>query len=325
MDQTTRRTLFFVVVLVVFVVMMLRYYWRFSLFFGGEDLSLYTPEHFTLPDEFSTEHDKHVKIGSRKAKQKSVVICSLLRDAEDKIDDLKKRVEKMGELFRSYRVLIVENDSSDRTREKLLEWAAENPRVTILGCGENVRKCELKLPKTEGHSVYHKRIQKMSKLRNIYLDYISSSNLASADYVIVWDMDILGSVYLDGVLNSLGYLEENSNMQAMCAYGIYSWGPFTVYYDTYAHQEEGDEFNIELKYPLDMYNGLFTRYARGEPPKKVKSCFSGFTIYRASDLSGARYGQPDETNLRCEHSMLHDSLSGVYMNPSMIHLVLRND
>src|SRR5205085_6440107 len=45
--------------------------------------------------------------------------------------------------------------------------------LTILGCGYNAEKCSMpKAPKTDGHYVDYQRIEKMARLRNIYLDEV---------------------------------------------------------------------------------------------------------------------------------------------------------
>ena len=50
------------------------------------------------------------------------------------LDLLRKQAETVGGLFADYAILVVENDSQDGTRAKLLEWAKENRRVRVLGC-----------------------------------------------------------------------------------------------------------------------------------------------------------------------------------------------
>ena len=176
--------------------------------FNSTTLSLYTPDTFILPYDLMDNHDKLVNQGKQYMRSQRVVICTLLRDVSTKIASIIRRTEKIASFFGDYRILIVENDSKDDTRKKLLEWSQKNNKVVVLGCGENVEKCEMKLPKTEGHSVYKSRIDKMVKLRNIYLDEIKE-RYTDFNYVIVWDMDIIGSVYIDGIQNSFGYFAQD--------------------------------------------------------------------------------------------------------------------
>ncbi|MFW5895477.1 MAG: hypothetical protein ACOCT9_01905, partial [archaeon] len=128
------------------------------------------------------------------------------------------------------------------------------------------------------------------------------------------------------IIHSIG-LFNILNADAICAYGIYRWGLLTIYYDTYAHLDLDEKFHINNKTFHDIKKGLFTRYNRGDQPIKVKSCFSGFTLYRTSSIISAVYDMTpkNEKNLECEHVRLHKKLENVFMNPSMINLVLLND
>jgi hypothetical protein len=143
-------------------------YWKIQCIFAPEKFcDIETPESFPL--KHKKKYNARVKDGFNKMKNLDVTICGMVRDVGDRVEDIKERVESMGRLVRDYRVLIVENDSTDDTRKNLLDWVSSNPRVYILGCGVNESSCHLNLPKTSGHSVYRERIEKMCKLRNIYL------------------------------------------------------------------------------------------------------------------------------------------------------------
>ena len=325
MDKTESKLLFFVT-LVFFCIAIWKFYWKFQLMFNSSYLFLYTPEWFPIVNE--KVYKIKVDSGTLYAKTQKIVIAGLLRNCRENIPTIIKRVERLGETFKDYRVLIVENDSSDGTRQALLAWAKKNSKVTILGCGRNSQRCFLRLPPTQGHSVDRKRIEKMAYLRNIYLKEVRL-RFSDFDYLAVWDMDIIGSVYLDGIFNTMSYFKTEPDLTAMCAYGIYQWGPLRLYYDTYATLEKGDNFHIQTKLLHDLYKGISMQFQRGEPPVPVLSCFSGFTIYKLSALSG-QYGttpKDDPTkNLECEHVYFHRQLPGkIKMNPSMIHLVILND
>ena len=125
----------------------------------------------------------------------------MIRDVAGRVPLIREKVERLGEAFADYVVLIVENDSKDGTRRLLLEWAARNPKVKVLGChsvgggrgdgGEVVpaESCSVpSAPKTDGHSVDRPRIEKMVKLRNVYLDEIKRK-YSSWNFAAMWDLD----------------------------------------------------------------------------------------------------------------------------------------
>lgn len=324
-------TWFFLILLIIFILLFWKFYWRIQLMYNSGGVSLYTPPSFTINPGKENQVNTTTKEGKEYMKTKRVVISGLLRNTASRIPEIERRVEALGNLFYDYRVLVVENDSTDNSRELLLEWSKRNPKVTILGCGYNANNCSLGFKPTEGHSVYRSRIEKMVYLRNIYLEEIKN-NYSDYDYAIVWDFDIVGSVYLDGIQNSFGYLKKDPNLDVMCSYGIYSWGPMKLFYDTYATLEKGDNFHIDNKKSHDLRKGIGMglRYNRGDPPVRVISCFSGFAIYRIQSIlhPSVYYDMTskEDNNLECEHVVLHKRMknSVIKMNPNMIHLVVYN-
>lgn len=325
--ELTFKTVFFAT-LALFLLALYCYYWKIQLMYNSSALSLYTPDTFQAPENLKIDLEKRITRGSRFSKQKRVVIASLVRDVADRIPEIRKKAERMGKLFGDYHILIVENDSKDGTREKLLEWARQNPKVTILGCGYNSSTCSIpKTPKTEGHGVDRARIEKMVYLRNIYLDEIKK-NFGDWDYSIFWDMDMISSVYLDGVCHSMSWFQDHSDVDAICSFGIYRWGLFTLFYDTYAKIDHGDVFHIDLKTIHDIKKGLWeTSHKFGEDPTSVESCFSGFTVYRTESLlpDNVFYDMSGPDSLDCEHVRLHMKMKGKkLLNPNMVHFVIEN-
>lgn len=323
--------LLFISIFIIVILAVWKYYWRIQLMYNSSLLSLYTPDSFYIEPEKEERLEQMTQYGFKQARNKTMVICTMLRDARKNMKQIITRAEKLGGMFKDYRILVVENDSKDGTREALIEWKERNPKVVVLGCGINSSEaCSIKSAtvKTEGHSVNRQRIEKMTKLRNIYLDFVKR-NLSHFDFMAVWDLDIIGSVYIDGVANTIGQFTHPSGVpdaSAICAYGIYRWSLMEIYYDTYAHLDDGDDFHINEKGIHDLKKGLGVKYRRGNPPQQVKSCFSGFTIYKISSIRpDVEYDMSPPGNVECEHVRLHRQLEKIYLNPSMIHLVLFNE
>ena len=321
-------TCLFWITLLILVLVLWKWYWKFQMMYNSPVLSLYTPDTFYTYKP--KRYEERCRKGVTEASKKKVVIAGMVRDVAKRLPEIKKKVERIAKVFKDYKILIVENDSKDGTREALLEWASSNPNVIILGCGYNSPdECNIKIAsqKTEGHGVDRRRIEKMVYLRNIYLDEIKA-NYSDYDYSIFWDMDMIGSVYLDGIYNTLGYMKDHPDVDVACANGIYRWGPLTLFYDTYALLHKGEGFHIDHKTIHDIRKGLWEmKYDRGEDPVEVDSCFSGFAIYRVEALlpDHVMYDMSGEDNLECEHVRLNMKIDGKkVVNPSMINLVLEN-
>jgi hypothetical protein len=312
-------------------------YWKMQMMFNNTILSLYTPfEHFDMKDDMSFHNTKKIMdVGEKICQTKKIVICSMVRDVGRRITDIKKKVERCGEMFLDYRVLIVENDSKDDTRERLLEWSKNNNRVSILGCGKNVERCSMNLKKTEGHNVTRGRIQKMVTLRNVYLDEIKKDpTYKDFDYCFMWDLDLIGTVYLDGIAHSIYLLNlpTYQDVECMCSYGIYKLNSVYVYYDTYAHLDVGEKFHLKNQRLDNIRKRYDIKYSLGDTPKRCDSCFSGFAIYRMKNLlkDEVRYdmtptNNDNEDDVECEHTRLCKHFKNVYINPNMIHVIMLND
>ncbi len=314
---------------ILVVKLLLNYYWKVQMMYNSESLSFYTNPSFSISNENNLLY--YTTLGEQKAKESRIIITTLLRDVNKNILAIKKKSEAVGNMFQDYRILIVENNSSDGTRESLLKWSRENPKIIILGCGVNAAKCNIEFAKdkTMGHSVNRGRIDKMTHLRNIYIKYIKASDeLKQFDYTVVWDLDVIGTSYLDGIANSIGHFAENPNIKVLTAYGVYRWGYLLLYYDTYAHLDYGDKFELKFKPFHDFKKGLGVRGYRGDELREVVSAFGGFSIYRTNVLLDPHvyYDLSPTENIECEHVRLHKRIGkGIYMNPSMINYILLNE
>lgn len=275
----------------------------------------------------STKFNYNVQRGQEVAKSSNLVIVGMLRDNSSIIPLLKKKVDAIGNLFANYHVFIVENDSKDSTRSSLLRWSDEDDHVTILGCGVNVGECTLNLQATPNHDHTYKRIEKMSHLRNIYLDFLKQHT--SPDYVLCLDMDLDATIHLDGILSSVGIMATNPDVTALCANSIISklFGSPT-FYDTYPLIVPGDPIDwdnttMSKQHDKDMHVWAADNVKPGMDVDyvPVTSCFSGMTLYRANALLSAEtaYSPPPKGRVGCEHTYLNNSMRGTKgINPNMI-------
>ena len=134
--------IFFVIILIIFLTccIWLGVSWNFKKYLQDN-----TPTEI-YPISKNCSYLKIVSKGFKYMKRKNIVICGLARNIESRIDDMIRKLELLGSNFKSYKIVIVENDSTDLTRELLLQWKDRNPNVIILGCGINTTSCNLNLP-----------------------------------------------------------------------------------------------------------------------------------------------------------------------------------
>jgi len=276
---------------------------------------------------------EHQAEGKAYLKQCKIVVCGLLRDKAERIRDgrVKQLVHRIVDQFGTYKVLIVENDSTDGTRDLLLEWSKEDPNVKILGCGGvNLPVCELKLMKTTAHSTYAPRIQKMVNLRNVYMDALSEDpDVQDADFVAVIDLDLHVGLFLEGLWDMGYHFKHHPDWSAICANGL-EVRPGVLsdrlrYMDTYALRTE-EVWNYR-KRALDDLSALHWPLRCQVSAQKVVSGFSGLTFYRFKEMKDLKYSMiMDGYNESvCEHISLCLQLRTVMILPSLMMIILNND
>ena len=302
---------------------------------------LFSTDNLHLPEylQCSFSNRTQLEYGRSHFAHSRVIICGTIRDREDHIVRLRQQIESITNLFADYAVVIVENDSTDRTRGELIRWAQDKQvagRIHIIGCGNRTnddRPCNLSLSRTHfkaGPST--SRIEKMVRLRNIYMKYLEdNTQLAKYDYVLVQDFDLWGYTYTDGLLSTGSYLGKNLTIDAICANGILHnklFGgviSYKTYFDPYAHKDESD-WNWSVKYN-NLWSSVFRRYSCENHLISVQSCFSGQTIYRFKSIKGKRYRTYIDSNAQaiCEHVGFHQTLNNLYLNSHMIFYIMKNN
>lgn len=242
-------------------------------------------------------------LGRRAMGQRRVVICGLARNVASVLPATIRGIERLGETFADYRVVIYENDSADRTAAVLQDWSGANHRVACLSerRGDPVNRpirCR-------------RRATRMATYRNYYLDYIRQHYI-DFDFAIVIDTD-LGSAWDEcGIATTFA----SSNWDFVGSYGViyrYATGVYTpMHYDAWAYRTWGSDAPVSTK----VANRFTPAPQEGLIP--VNSCFGGLGIYRLNSLLSSRYSGED-----CEHVPLHrrmrqQGFDRIYMNSEQL-------
>lgn len=280
------------------------------------------------------KYQQEVLLGEKASKNSSIIIAGLIRNGAFQIAELKQRCSGIISHFKSYKIIIVENNSTDNTRDFLLEWVKEDPNVILL-CQDifsvNHTECDISnlFPKSEnlGASPLPARIQKMSFLRNIYLKHIQHY-YSDYDYLCVMDMDLKGNLYLDGFLQSFFLLSSSKNIDAIACNGvIQNSEDHFYYYDSFAHIELGDPYvweNQTAKSNHDKYvhTHITLKYSTKMNLDRVRSAFGGVVLYKMDKIKNASYDFSPNF-FSCEHSYFHKNLT-IMVNPRFIFIISQN-
>ena len=265
--------------------------------------------------------------GRNVAKSNSIVICGLARNLKPSQLVAKRiELEKIGSLFGDYKIIIVENNSVDDTRARLLRWQIENHRVVIL-TPENDKgivhdRTNLKTWKHEKSMPrgWSERIHRMAHLRETYLEYVKL-NCSKSTFMLVVDMDIVGETNTDGlmltlldddwsavfvngrVLRTERKVEATVKQMAVFQSRTLLSFPFVLEtYDSIAFVP----LTGSIKEEYLRIKALNKSVCTPEAYTDVESAFNGYAIYKIDDLSNSSYISNE--NDICEHITLHSTL-----------------
>jgi len=254
---------------------------------------------------------------------KSVVICSIVRDAASQLERNIPVIEELCKPFSLSRVVVYENDSIDRTIEILERWKQRNPSVYVISEKLSLRTVPMSSEVSSNPYFSFWRIEKMARYRNHYLDFIESQGW-DPDYLVVVDLDV-NRIYKEGVLASFA---EEYDWDVVTAFG-YSLSPHLTlrYHDAYALVESGRESCPQTEDSIAATSYAYASLRNNPEWKRVYSAFGGLAIYKYKKLRGLRYcvlpNADSRVEARSEHfgllKQMHDrGETKVYLNPRML-------
>lgn len=261
--------------------------------------------------------------GKDKVKDKSIIICGCIRDSAKELKTNIPTIEHICSFFNDYRIIVVENNSRDNTKEVLKQWSQHNNRVIPLMFDFDESKYNGHMtPDGYDPAFSYSRIARFVDYRNIYMDYIANNLDMVPNYMTVMDFD-LSKIDADGFMTSFGV---DFDWDAVTANG-YSYSPSLRrrYHDTYPLFECGMPFVDSLE-KIDSYRWVFESFRKGMPFVRVASAYNGIAIFKASVRKDLRYEMIFNNNggveVLCEHvsifkQMIEQGHDRIYINPNM--------
>lgn len=228
--------------------------------------------------------------------RKKAAIAILARDCEKTLPVFLKKIECLREQFESSRIVIVENNSKDKTKSLLEEYRASHADVMLHMFDDPAVDT---LP----------RIEKMALLRNKCLEIVRESNY-DPDFYIVIDGDLDFDV--PSISRAIQYVP--ADWAALFANGRYylKAGSFRIpvlYYDLFAYlpeeRQSGDRDSLTETEMLRI-RPLTQRALRKKRYLKCRSAFGGVGIYRYEAVGENCYAVENNTvsskfDHLCEH------------------------
>ena len=255
----------------------------------------------------------------------TVIVCSIVRNASR---GLKRNIPVINAICsqaKDYKIVIYENDSIDETKDILREWARNKSKEKIHLLLNNTDPNQT-IPSSKSTIANpffcRKRIEKMTNLRNKYMEYVEKNNW-NADYLIVVDLDV-EEICLEGVLSAFTTI---SDWDAITAFG-YSISPKLRirYHDTYALIEKGKENIPQTENIIYKSAEIFGKIKNSKELYPVFSAFGGLSIYQFNAIKGLYYQTLDNSDsrveVRCEHFSIYKQMhergsTKVFISPQM--------
>jgi len=260
--------------------------------------------------------DEKIKMSYKIMKEYNIIIAGCCRNVSSFIEKNIYIMNEIGKQFKSYKIIIYENDSIDGTRD-LLKKMQDNKTM------EYIFEDNLRIP-LRTMRIAHCRNKILEKIEKIYNTY---------DYLLMLDLDdVLYSGKLIETINTC-FLYKTKEWDAMFA------NCSDKYYDIYALRKKKyltsccwNNVNIlKMKgIPHNIaYNEYINKYIIHYPENSklipVISAFGGAGLYKLKNLKDIKYDGYEESHLDkqiCEHVPLNIKLyekgCKLYINPKML-------
>lgn len=201
-------------------------------------------------------------------------ICGPVRNCEPYLDKVFENIEKIGQLFDEYEILIFYDQSSDNTLQKLKSYQENNSRLKIYVNNTLISKY---------------RTHRLAYARNFCLNYVKSLDLNEHPFFIMMDFDDVNCKTVKPEILKK-YLQRNDwdglsfnttpKYYDIWALSIY---PYCFSYPHFEDTSTHGYYSIQ-KYIDNKLNEL-------EPEQLLRciSSFNGFSIYRTSKFLNTNY------------------------------------
>lgn len=265
-----------------------------------------------VDDEWQSLFDEVTREGREFASKSHLTICGMARNIGGILPVTIHRLRQLTKHFAGCAVCVVENDSTDNTKEILADFERQNPGSVV------AHMQDYNWPHLHGWEP--ERVQRYAMLRNTYRE-LSQDHWPHTNLILCVDLDCWGGWSVDGLLNGVGWMQRKKTAACMASVSLFQHqfftsGPAWGHYDTWALRVHG------WKHELHPWKTLWLPPA-GSPPVPVYSAFGAAAFYRPEPFWQNAYESIDGD---IEHAGLHRSMIAdgwdIFLNPSQRSLML---
>lgn len=211
-----------------------------------------------------------------------VLVCGVCKNIGREIKHSIRIMEKIGELFEDYRIIIYENNSTDHTDHLLCKHQVLNPKIFALCEHMSTSTLNALTVNRLSNGDYFKT-ELIAYARNKVLDIAFSPTYEQYSHIIWMDMDFILEPNYAGIEE---VFTSDKEWDAVFAYGV---DPYYKYWDWYAFRDHRCPIGPEL---LDMYWWKLPKQLILDQKNDwypVYSAFGGCGIYKKSSIENCYY------------------------------------
>jgi hypothetical protein len=250
---------------------------------------------------------------------KRVIFYGMVRDGMPGIQKAKENLLSLSRFFEHAIFIILEDSSTDGTREFLNDWSTQDERLTIVD--GDFEKAHIYSKSFKDSTKYSfdkdkgpQRIGKYVVFRNqLHATVVERAESFLPTSFVSLDLD--QHLYIDefAFWESLQLMESNKDIVVTSAHGKTSGFRFIRLYDTYAFSDENiEKRNLNIHdFKKSIY--VFLLHIKAENKLDVISNFGGLCIYRNTPQFLENYYSiegfdKNYTRCLCEHIPFHKRL-----------------
>lgn len=237
--------------------------------------------------EYAALYDASVAAGREVARESSVCIVAIARNAMPYLTTTLGLVADVRRDFKESAFYVFENDSEDETAAVLDADGSLTVEHETLG-GVDARGFE------------PERTHRLAYCRNKCHRRVAEDG-AWTDYTIVLDMDPHRGFDVNGVFNSIHWLRSLPRAGGMASYSLYRTGDRIAHYDAWAARPPSWWRDRRSEVGFVWFSTFLPPV--GAPPCPMNSAFGGLCVYRTQAFLAA--GEAPYEGGDCEHVFLH--------------------
>jgi hypothetical protein len=265
----------------------------------------------SIDDEWRQDFVTITEKGYAIARQSHVTICGMARNIGGILPVTIRRLEQITSCFLDWGLCVVENDSTDDTKQVLENLETLNPGKVVADLQD------YNWPHLHGWEP--ERVQRYALLRNRYRE-LAQDHFPRTDAILCVDLDCWGGWSLDGLINGLAWMQEKKAAACMASlslfqHELFAHGPAWGHYDTWALRVHG------WRHDVNPWKTLWLP-PEGSPPVQVYSAFGAAAWYRPEPFFRHAY---ESISGDIEHAGLHRAMISdgwdIFLNPSQRSLM----